>query len=144
MLILDKVGLDFRIFTFFSNYFIKKIQYIWNNFTLSFFRVDIDIDQGSALFSILFTLYFSFSFVNGSFFISQEKSYDKFNKLEVSYFSKSINIFNFLFLNLRLLEGLFLWPKKKWRYLRFIFDRKLFFVNIFTFILTKSCWSLRV
>ena len=59
-LILDKAGFDPRISLFFSDYLVgKKTQYLWNNFLFYFFNVDIGIEQGSALSSILLALYLS-------------------------------------------------------------------------------------
>jgi len=91
---LDKVGFNSRISIFFSNYLIdRQTQY---SLVSSLFRVDVDIDQGSALFPILSTLYivlifyifekrtknllsfisvFTLSFIDDSFFISQEKKH---------------------------------------------------------------------
>ena len=55
LIILDKARFNPIIF---FNYLInRKTQYIWNNFVSSFFRADIGINQGSALFPILSTLY---------------------------------------------------------------------------------------
>ena len=99
--ILDKVGFDPRITTFFSNYLVNiKTQYIWNNFTSSFFRVDVDVGQEFTLSHILSILYIApifhifekrtnslsspisvstLSFVDNGLFISQEKIYEKSN-----------------------------------------------------------------
>jgi len=75
-------------------------QDIWNNFTLSSFRANVDVDQGSTLSPILSALYiasifhifekrtqnllfsilvFTLSFIDDGLFISQEKSYNKSN-----------------------------------------------------------------
>ena len=71
-LILDKVGFNFRIFTFFSNYLInRKTQYVWNNFVSPSFRADVGVGQRSALLPILSTL---------PFFIFWRK------RLKISYF----------------------------------------------------------
>jgi len=99
--ILEKAGFDPRIVSFFSNYLVnRKTQYIWNNFTSSFFRVDIGMGQGSIFSFILSALYIALifhilekrtnsllspipvstlSFVDNGLFISQEKSYEKSN-----------------------------------------------------------------
>ena len=97
---------------------------------------------------------FFLSSVDDSLFISQKKSYKKSNaylfcsyniistpfnwfrliiehgKLEVFHFSRSTRNFNLPSLNLSLLEGPILWPKDTWRYLGFIFNRKLSFQHI--------------
>jgi len=91
------------------------------------------------------------SFVGDGLLISQEKSFEKTNALlycsyniillllnqfsliieygksEVFYFSRSHGIFNPSSLNLSLLGDPILCPKDIWRYLSFIFDRKLSF-----------------
>jgi len=57
-LILNKVGFNSKVSKFFSNYLIsRKAQYIWNNFSPPFFKVNIGVRQGSALFPILSALY---------------------------------------------------------------------------------------
>ena len=91
------------------------------------------------------------SFVGDGLLILQEKSFEKTNALlycsyniilfllnqfsliieygksEVFYFSRSHGIFNPSSLNLSLLGDPILCPKDIWRYLSFIFDRKLSF-----------------
>ena len=91
------------------------------------------------------------SFVDNRLFISQEKSFEKTNtflfynyniisfllkhfgliikhrKSEVIYFSRSHSIVNFFPLNLSPLRESILYLKKTWKYLRFIFNRKLSF-----------------
>ena len=49
------------------------------------------------------------------------------NKSEVFHFSRATKNFDLSPLDLRSLEGSILWLKDKWRYLGFIFDRKLLF-----------------
>ena len=100
-MILNKAGFNSWISFFFSNYLInRQTQYVWNYFVFLFFKADIGIGQGSALSSILFTIYIAFIFhifkkrskillssilvlsllfVNNSLLISQEKSYEKSN-----------------------------------------------------------------
>jgi len=98
-LILDKVEFHPKVSLFFSNYLMgRKIHYLWNNFISSSFNVDVGVDQGSALSSILFTLFISpifhifekrvknleilisfLLFVDDDLFIFQEKSLDKTN-----------------------------------------------------------------
>ena len=44
LLILDKVGFDFKIFLFFHDYLVDiKTKYLQNNFSSSFFNFDIGI-----------------------------------------------------------------------------------------------------
>jgi len=60
---LNKAGFDLRISGFFSDYLISgKTQYLWNSFISLFFNVNVGIEQGSALFSILSMLYLSLIF----------------------------------------------------------------------------------
>ena len=59
-LIMNKVGLDHKILTFFKNYLVgRKTKYFWNNFISSFFCVNIGVGQGSALSPILSIHYLS-------------------------------------------------------------------------------------
>ena len=51
----------------------------------------------------------------------------KHGKLEVFHFSRSTKNFNLSSLNLSLSGGPILWPKNTWRYLDFIFNKKLSF-----------------
>ena len=51
----------------------------------------------------------------------------KHSKTEIFHFSRSQGFFNSPSLNLSLLGGLILQPKDTWKYLGFIFDRKLIF-----------------
>jgi len=73
---------------------------LWNSFCSLFFSIDVDIEQDSALSSVLSTLYISLifhtfekrtknlnipilfiSFVNDELFISQDKIFDKTNAI---------------------------------------------------------------
>ena len=92
-LILDKVGLNHKILTFFKNYLVgRKTKYLWNDFISSSFNVNVDVGQGSALSLIISALYLSpvflslknhlkilkilisiISFVNDGNFISRNK-----------------------------------------------------------------------
>ena len=58
-------------------------------------------------------------------------------KSEISHFSRSNSIFNLPFLDLSPLGGPILHPQDIWKYLGFIFNRKLFFVNTSLTIQTK-------
>ena len=145
-------------------------KYILNSFVFSVFKTNVSIEQESALFLILSTLYFSpifhifekraknlilnilvsfLSFVSNSLFILQKKTYEKSNTLlfcsyniiiflfnqfklkielgksKIFHFSRLIRNFNSFSLDLSLLKKYLLWPKNIWKYLRFIFDRKL-------------------
>ena len=91
------------------------------------------------------------SFIDNKLFISQEKSLNKNNthlfcsykiisslleqfsliikygKTEVFHFSRSHSIFNPLSLDLGQIGGPIFHPKESWKYLEFIFDKKLTF-----------------
>jgi len=102
------------------------------------------------------------SFVDDGLFISQNKSIiilnshlfysynvltkllEKFSlivehsKTKVFYFNISQGVFNSPPLNLTLLGGSILWPNNLWKYLSFIFDRKLMFHQHVDFYANKS------
>ena len=60
ILILEKVGLEPRVSSFFANYLVKrKMNYIWNDLISPDFEVNIGVGQGSTLFLILSALYLS-------------------------------------------------------------------------------------
>ena len=57
-LILEKVGLEPRVSSFFTNYLVKrKMNYIWNDLLSPDFEVNIRVGQGFALSPILSALY---------------------------------------------------------------------------------------
>ena len=57
-LILEKVGLELKVSSFFANYLVKrKTNYIWNDLISPDFEVNIGIGQGSVLSPILSVLY---------------------------------------------------------------------------------------
>jgi len=59
-LIMDKVGLDYKVLVFFKNYLVeRKTKYLWNGFKSSFCNIDVSVGQGSALSPILSALYLS-------------------------------------------------------------------------------------
>ena len=98
-LILEKAGLEPRVSSFFANYLVKKkTNYIWNDLLSPDFEVNIRVDQGSALSSILSALYLTLflyilekhlknlkipisilSFVDNGLIIAQNKSIDILN-----------------------------------------------------------------
>ena len=57
-LILEKVGLNPKVTSFFANYLVKKkTSYVWNDFSSSSFEVNVGVGQGSTLSPILSALY---------------------------------------------------------------------------------------
>ena len=169
--ILEKAELSPKVTNFFENYLIQRsTKYLWNDFSLLSFKVNVGVSQGSALSHILSTLYLSpliyiiekrfknlnlpisiLLFVDDSLFIVQNKSLtisnshlfcsynilskllDSFgliiehSKTEIFHFNRFHGPFNPPPLDLSPLGGSILWPKELWRYLGFIFDRKLSF-----------------
>jgi len=110
---------------------------------------------------------FTFSFVDNSLSISQEKSYEKsntnlfcsysiifsffkqfgfvieHNKSEVFYFSRLMKNHEMPPLDLSLLGGPLLHLKGNWRYLGFIFNRKLSFHQHIHFYANKALSSIK-
>ena len=154
---------------------------MWNDFSSPEFDINVGVGQGSALSSILSSLYlFPFlyilenrlknlripvsilSFVDDGLIIAQNKSFNISNsqlfcsynvltklldsfgliiehlKTEIFYFSRSQGVFNSPPLNLSPIGGLTLRPKDSWRYLGFIFDRKLSFHKHIDFYTNKA------
>jgi len=64
-------------------------------------------------------------------------------KTEVFHFSRSYSIFNPSPLDLSLLRGPVLQPKKNWKYLGFIFDRKLSFHQYVNFYVNKAISTIK-
>ena len=62
----------------------------------------------------------------------------KHGKTEVFHFSRSQGIFNPPPLDLSILGGPMLYSKESWRYLGFIFNRKLFFHQHIDFYVNKT------
>ena len=59
-LILEKMGLNPKVSSFFKNYLVRrKMSYVWNNLHSPSFKVNVRVGQGSALSSILSALYLS-------------------------------------------------------------------------------------
>ena len=143
---------------------------MWNTFSSPMFDVNIGVGQGSALSSILSSLYLTpflyilekrlknlkipisiLSFVDDGLIITQNKFFDVSNsqlfcsynilsklldsfglviehsKTEIFHLNRSQDFFNPPPLDLSPLGGLILQPKNSWKYLGFIFDRKLSF-----------------
>jgi len=158
-----------------------KTKYFWNNFSSSFFEVNMRVRQGLALSPILSALYLSLflhilekclkildlkisilSFVNDGLLLTQSKSflisnahlYSSYNvafnllsnfgllvehsKTEVFHFSRLYGVFNPPLLNLSPIDGQILHSKETWRYLGFIFNRKLFFYQYIDFYVNKA------
>ena len=112
-------------------------------------------------------LIFIISFVDNGLFISQSNSFDisnsqlfrsynvltnllekfgfvvKHSKTEIFHFNRSYGLFNSPLLDVSPLEGNILWPKESWKYLRFIFDRKLMFHQHIDFYANKSIFTVK-
>jgi len=49
LLILNKAGFDPKISFFFQNYLVdRKTKYFWNDFSFSFFNIDVEVGQEFA------------------------------------------------------------------------------------------------
>jgi len=58
ILILEKVGLDPKVMSFFVNYLVRRrTSYIWNDLSSPMFDINVGVGQGSALSPILSSLY---------------------------------------------------------------------------------------
>ena len=161
--IIHKVGLDIWVVNFFSNYLVdRKTNYLWNNFSSLIFSINVGVGQGLALSPILSALYLSlflyisqnksFETSNFYFFCSYNvmtKLLDKFrlvvehSKTKIFHFSRLHGSFNPPFLDLSPLGGLILTPKNSWKYLGFIFDRKLIFHQHINFYSNKVLSSVK-
>ena len=181
-LILGKVGLDSRVVKFFLNYHVgRRTQYFCNNFSSSFFNVDIRVGQELALSPILSAIYLAsflhilekcskilkipvsiLSFVDNGLLVTQSKSfsicnsllfysyniissllvkfglYVEHSKTEVFYFTRLHGSFNPPPLDLSSIGGPMLYSKDTWKYLGFIFNRKLLFHQHIDFYSNKA------
>ena len=90
--ILGRVGFDFHIVQFFSNYLgERKTYYFWNNFSSPSFNINVEVEQGLALYISLFLyilenqlknlkISISFlSFVDDGLLVTQSKSFQLSN-----------------------------------------------------------------
>jgi len=190
-LILEKVGLESKVSSFFVNYLVKrKMNYIWNDLHSPDFEINVGVGQGFALSPILSALYLTLFlyilekclknlkipisillFIDDGLIIVQNKSLDISNahffcsynvlsklldnfgiviehmKTENFHFNRSHGIFNPPPLDLLPIGGPILCPKDTWKYLGFIFDRKLTFHQHIDYysnkeILTVKCMKL--
>ena len=176
------MGLDLRVVKFFLNYCVgRKTQCFWNNFSFSFFNVDIGVGQESALSPIISAIYLAFflhilekcskilkisisilSFVDDGLLITQSKSFSisnsllsysyniissllvkfdlhvEYSKTEVFHSTRSHGSFNLPPLDLSSIGGPMLYPKDTWKYLGFIFNRKLLFYQYIDFYSNKA------
>ena len=138
---------------------VKALLYLWfyQLFSLLLFFIFLkkEVKNLKIPISIL-------SFVNDRFFISQEKSLDKINahifcsyntifflleqfglivkhgKTEVFHFSRLHGLFNPLSLDLSCIIESILYPKDLWRYLGFIFNKKLNFCQHIKYYSNKA------
>ena len=107
------------------------------------------------------------SFVDDGLFISQNRSFHIFNsclfcsynvmtkllekfglivehsKTEVFHFNRSHSNFNPSSLDLTPIKGPVLWPKNTWKYLGFIFDKKLVFHQHINFYFNKATSTIK-
>ena len=67
----------------------------------------------------------------------------EYEKTKVFYFSRLQGIFNPLPLDLSILDGPILYSKETWKYLGFIFDRKLLFCQHINFYANKAILTVK-
>jgi len=152
------MGLDPRVSQFFNNYIVgRKTKYLWNNSFSYYFDIHVGIRQGSALFPTLSAFYLSlifYVFEKKSLYISNSNLFCNYRimscllkqfglviehrKTKVFHFSRYQGIFNPFLLDLFFIEGLVLCSKESWRYLGFIFDRRLSFHQHIDFYTNKN------
>ena len=134
--------LIYSLYCFYFSYFWKRSKNILPNI-LVFFLSSVDdslfISQKKSYKKSNAYLFCSYNIISTSF--NQFRLIIEYSKLEVFYFSRSTRNFNLSPLNLSLLGGPILWLKDTWRYLGFIFNRKLFFSTIHSFLLQQSSFN---
>ena len=94
------------------------------------------ISQKKSLDRINTYLFCSYNMI--SFLLKQFGLIVKHGKTEVFYFSRSYGFFNSFLLDLSCIEGPILHPKDLWRYLEFIFDKKLTFCQHIKYYSNKA------
>ena len=135
------MGFDFHVVQFFSNYLCeRKTQYFWNNFSSPLFDINIKVGQESALSPILSVLYL-LPFLH----ILENQLKNLKIPIPISFLSfvddglsRSIGLFNPPPLDLSPIGGPILHSKEIWKYLGFIFDKKLSFHHHINFYVNKS------
>ena len=86
-------------------------------------------------------IFFSYNII--SFLLEQFGLIIEYRKSEVFHFSRSCGLFNSPLLNLNSIRGPILYSKDLWRYLRFIFDRKLLFWQYIEYYSNKALLTVK-
>ena len=103
---------------------------------LFFVDNDLFITQSKSLSTLNSLLFYSYNIT--SIFLKKFGLIMKYTKMEVFYFSRSNRVYNPPSLDLFILDGPILHLKDTWKYLGFIFDRKLTFHQHINFYANKA------
>ena len=138
------VGQDSALFSILSALYLAPFLYILENHLKN---LNLQISLQSFINNrLLITQSKSFETSNSHLYCSYNITFNfltkfgllvKHSKTEVFYFSRSQGSFNSPPLNLSLISGPILSPKDSWRYLEFIFNRKLSFHSYINFYANK-------
>ena len=135
------------LFPILSTFYLSLIFYIFDKnikipVSVLFFVDDrLFITQNKSLYISNSNLFCSYKIISHLF--EQFGLVIKYRKTEVFHFSRSQGIFNPSPLDLSFLGGPVLHPKESWRYLRFIFNRKLFFHQNIDFYTNKAIFTVK-
>ena len=99
------------------------------------------VTQNKSL--IVSNLHLLYSYHIISFLFEHFKLILEHKKIEIFYFSRLYGIFDPLPLDLIWLRGPILWPKNTWKYLGFIFDKKLTFQQYIKFYANKAISTIK-
>ena len=135
------------LFPILSTFYLSLIFYIFDKkikipVSVLFFVDDrLFITQNKSLYISNSNLFCSYKIISRLF--EQFGLVIKYRKTEVFHFSRSQGIFNPSPLDFSFLGGPVLHPKESWRYLRFIFNRKLFFYQNIDFYTNKAIFTVK-
>ena len=101
----------------------------------------VSLSLRANLFHFLTLFFCSYNVVSN--FLSKFSLIVKHSKTKVFHFSKSHSLFNPLPLDLSSIGSPILYPKKSWKYLKFIFDRKLLFHQHIDFYSDKTISTIK-
>ena len=145
------VGQGLALSPILSALYISPVLYIFEKhlktlkipiFFLSFVDNGLLITQNKSFStsnSLLFCIYQVVSSLLHRFSLKLEHT-----KTEIFYFSRSNGLFNLPPLDFSPLDDPILWPKNLWRYLGFIFDRKLLFHTNINFYANKAILTVKI
>ena len=108
---------------------------------LSFVDDGLIISQEKTLEKTNAFLFYSYSIILS--FLKQYSLIIKYRKSDVFHFSRSFGLFNPSLLDLTFIRGPILCPKETWKYLGFIFDKKLSFLQHISFYSNKALSTIK-